>query len=247
MVFTGIVEEQGTVLSLQEVPDLRLWDGSTGAGWKLTVGAKLALEDAYIGCSIAVNGVCLTVTRFDKVGFEVGLAPETMRLTNLMDLFVGSAVNLERSLAVGGRNSGHYVQGHVDGCGAIKSFKREGDSLWVTIAAEPALLDYIVTKGYIAVDGTSLTVCQVDRLAGWFNLMLVQHTQQVIIMPQKKVGDRVNLEVDVTGKYAAAAAERLGRELQQLRSEQRRTNALLACAIGALALRVLMGAESSRK
>jgi len=234
MVFTGIVEEQGVVSSLQKVSDLRLWDGSTGEGWKLTVKAKLALVDAYIGCSIAVNGVCLTATAFDAESFEVGLAPETMRLTNLMDLSAGSAVNLERSMTAEGRNSGHYVQGHVDGCGTIKTFAREGDSLWVTIAAEPAVLDFIVQKGYVAVDGTSLTVCKVDRLEGWFNLMLVQHTQQVIIMPQKEVGDRVNLEVDVTGKYAAAATERLGRELQQLRDNQRVANALLASAVAAL-------------
>jgi riboflavin synthase len=213
-----------------------LWDGSTGEGWKLTVKAKLALVDAYIGCSIAVNGVCLTVTAFDAESFEVGLAPETVRLTNLMDLSVGSAVNLERSMAAEGRNSGHYVQGHVDDCGTITNFAREGDSLWVTIAAEPAVLDFIVQKGYIAVDGTSLTVCKVDRLQGWFNLMLVQHTQQVIIMPQKEIGDRVNLEVDVTGKYAAAATERLGRELQQLRDNQRLANALLASAVAALAV-----------
>jgi riboflavin synthase len=236
MVFTGIVEEQGVVSSLQKVSDLRLWDGSTGEGWKLTVKAKLALVDAYIGCSIAVNGVCLTVTAFDAESFEVGLAPETVRLTNLMDLSVGSAVNLERSMAAEGRNSGHYVQGHVDDCGTITNFAREGDSLWVTIAAEPAVLDFIVQKGYIAVDGTSLTVCKVDRLQGWFNLMLVQHTQQVIIMPQKEIGDRVNLEVDVTGKYAAAATERLGRELQQLRDNQRLANALLASAVAALAV-----------
>ena len=236
MVFTGIVEEQGVVSSLQKVSDLRLWDGSTGEGWKLTVKAKLALVDAYIGCSIAVNGVCLTVTAFDAESFEVGLAPETVRLTNLMDLSLGSAVNLERSMAAEGRNSGHYVQGHVDDCGTITNFAREGDSLWVTIAAEPAVLDFIVQKGYIAVDGTSLTVCKVDRLQGWFNLMLVQHTQQVIIMPQKEIGDRVNLEVDVTGKYAAAATERLGRELQQLRDNQRLANALLASAVAALAV-----------
>ena len=154
------------------------------------------------------------------------MSPETLRRSALEDLKQGSKVNLEGGLAVGARNSGHYVQGHVDGTGSIKAFRREKDSLWVTIAASADLLRFIVEKGFIAVDGTSLTVCEVtlcvtvysdssiihDRLhaqvnsdEGWFNLMLISHTQTVIIMPHVPVGGRVNLEVDVMAKYASQA------------------------------------------
>ncbi|WP_322510475.1 riboflavin synthase [Chloroflexus sp.] len=187
--FTGIIEEIGIVESLAMV------DG----GWSLTVQARTVLQGATLGHSVAVNGACLTVTALSDHSFTVGLSPETLRRTNLGDLRPGDGVNLERSLAADGRIGGHFLQGHVDGTGIIRAFRPEGDSLWVTVAAGPELLRYIVPKGYIAVDGTSLTV--VDVLPDGFTFMLVAYTQQHITLPRKPIGSRVNLEVDVLAKY----------------------------------------------
>merc|ERR1711865_1147851 len=225
MGFTGIIEEMGTVVKLCNVPDLVLWDGSTGEGVTLELRCTVALGDVYEGASIAVNGTCLTVTSFQKdtdepsctAGtFMVNMAPETLRCTNLGQLTEGSPVNLERAIAANGRNSGHNVQGHVDSTGKITAFEREGESLWVTIEAPDDVLRYIVPKGYIAVDGTSLTVCQVDRAAGWFNLMLIAHTQTKIVLPQRKVGDLVNLEVDVLAKYSDSSVQQLTARIEHL-------------------------------
>eukprot|EP00611_Tribonema_gayanum_P003118 TRINITY_DN12433_c0_g1_i1.p1 TRINITY_DN12433_c0_g1~~TRINITY_DN12433_c0_g1_i1.p1 ORF type:complete len:343 (+),score=136.16 TRINITY_DN12433_c0_g1_i1:361-1389(+) len=199
--FSGIVEEKGTVKSLERNSAIKLWDGSVGEGVELTIAAKVALEGASLGCSIAVNGVCLTVTDFDEEQFRVGLAPETLRRSNLRDLAAGDAVNLERALASGGRNSGHFVQGHVDDVGTIAAFTPEGDSLWVRVSAPRELMRYIVPKGFIAIDGTSLTVCEVNAKEAWFTFMLVAYTQAHIVLPGKAVGDKVNIEVDVLGKY----------------------------------------------
>jgi riboflavin synthase len=189
-VFTGIVEEMGRVQTLER----------REGGWHLTVQAKTAREGTGLGDSIAVNGVCLTVTQMSGDSLAFGLAPETLRLTNLGDLHPGDAVNLERSLAANGRLGGHFVQGHVDGTGVLVERAPEGDSLRVGIQAEPALLRYIVAKGYIAVDGTSLTVISV--LPDRFTFMLVAYTQQHIVLPGKPLGARVNLEVDILAKYA---------------------------------------------
>ncbi|MEF3273027.1 MAG: riboflavin synthase [Chloroflexus sp.] len=188
--FTGIVEEIGTVTSLTQI----------NGGWSLTVQATTVLQGTELGHSIAINGACLTVTGLTRHTFTVGLSPETLRRTNLGDLQPGDGVNLERSLAANGRIGGHFVQGHIDGTGVIRDFRPEGDSLWVTVEADPMLLRYIVPKGYIAVDGASLTV--VDVLADAFTFMLVAYTQQHITLPRKPIGSRVNLEVDVLAKYA---------------------------------------------
>lgn len=187
--FTGLVEEIGVVAAVK----------NTGESFDLTVSAKTVLDGVKLGDSIAVNGVCLTVTAFDKDGFTVGLAPETLKRTNLGDLVEGAPVNLERSLLPTTRLGGHFVQGHVDVTGVIKSFRPDKDALWLTVETDPALMRYIVTKGYIAIDGTSLTV--VDTGAGWFNVTLIDYTQARIILPRKKPGDRVNLEVDILAKY----------------------------------------------
>ena len=204
-VFSGIVEEMGTVVSLQTDKEMLLWDGTTGEGTELIVDGPVASDGAYVGCSIAVNGVCLTATRInidDQPKFSLTLAPETLRRTNLGALKENDKVNLERSLAADGRNSGHYVQGHVDTTGKVLKKTLEGDSLWVEIEVnDPDLLACIVPKGYVAVDGTSLTVCEVDAAGGWFDFMLVAYTQQKIVIPKKSVGETVNLEVDVLAKY----------------------------------------------
>eukprot|EP00929_Paragymnodinium_shiwhaense_P092103 TRINITY_DN51990_c0_g1_i1.p1 TRINITY_DN51990_c0_g1~~TRINITY_DN51990_c0_g1_i1.p1 ORF type:complete len:245 (-),score=50.01 TRINITY_DN51990_c0_g1_i1:414-1148(-) len=231
MVFTGIVEEMGTILKVERKADLLMWDGNRAEGFVLRIGCNTALEGAYIGCSIAVNGTCLTATALDAAWFEVNCAPESLRRTNLGDLAVGSFVNLERSMAAGDRNSGHVVQGHVDETGKILEFRPEGDSLWVKISISSDLLPYVIPKGYIAVDGTSLTVCEVNYSEKWFNLMLIAHTQQCVVMPKKRVGDRVNLEADCMGKYAAAAMGGLAERTAALERQLLRTQLALAVTV----------------
>jgi riboflavin synthase len=187
--FTGLVEEMGTVEAAERGED----------SFTLTIRAQVVLEDVKLGDSIAVNGVCLSVTRFDKERFSVGLAPETLRRTDLGDVAPGDRVNLERSVTPTTRMGGHYVQGHVDGTGRIAAFEKEADALWVRIETDPTLMKYIVEKGYVAIDGTSLTV--VDTGEDWFTLTLVAHTQPLIVLPLKKMGDRVNIEADIMAKY----------------------------------------------
>lgn len=187
--FTGLVEEIGSVETTHASED----------GFDLTIRAKTVLDGVKLGDSISVNGVCLTVTRFDRDGFTVGLAPETRKRTNLGHLQPGAPVNLERSVLPDTRLGGHYVQGHVDSTGTITEIRPDEDALWVTIKTDPSLMRYIVTKGYVAIDGTSLTV--VDTRADWFNITLVAYTQSKIILPRKTVGDTVNLEVDILAKY----------------------------------------------
>jgi len=219
--FTGIVEEMGTVVSLEERTDMVLWDGSTGSGTELVVKADVVLDGAYLGCSICVSGVCLTATELneDKHTFKVGLAPETLRRTYLGSLKAGEGVNLERASEIGGRNSGHFVQGHVDGIGTIQSKWTDQDSLWLKIQVADAknMMKYIVPKGFIAVDGTSLTVCDVGE--DWFTLMLVEYTQKKIILPSKPEGGSVNLEVDVLGKYSETALAALLPRLEALEAK----------------------------
>ena len=187
--FTGLIEEIGEVAAVRQ----------TAESFDLTLSAETVLDGVKLGDSIAVNGVCLTVTAFDDKTFTVGLAPETLARTNLGDLDQGDPVNLERSLLPTTRLGGHFVQGHVDATGVIKSFRPDNDALWLTIETDPALMRYIVTKGYVAIDGTSLTV--VDTGPDWFNVTLINYTQPKIILPRKKPGDRVNLEVDILAKY----------------------------------------------
>ena len=187
--FTGIVEEVGTVAALTEK------DG----GWHLAVDAPVTHEGAKLGDSIAVNGVCLTVTSITAARLTFGLAPETLSRTNLGDLGQGDGVNLERAMATDGRFGGHIVQGHIDGTGRIESVSPDGDSLRYEIGAAPELMRYIVPKGFIAVDGTSLTV--IDAGNDLFTFMLVAYTQDHIALPRRKAGGRVNLEVDILAKY----------------------------------------------
>ena len=146
----------------------------------------------------------------------MGLAPETLRKSNLRTLQKGSRVNLERASEVGGRNSGHFVQGHVDDTGVITEQWTDGDSLVMKIRTTPELMRYIVPKGFIAVDGTSLTVCNVYPDKSEFTFMLVEYTQKKIILPDKLVGDLVNLEVDVLGKYSESALAAIMPRIEQL-------------------------------
>lgn len=183
--FTGIVEEVGVVRA------------ANPSG--LTIEARQVLDDLRLGDSICVDGVCLTVVARDETSFSVGIQPETLRRTNLGDLRPGQRVNLERALAVGARLGGHIVQGHVDATGAIQSFQPDGDAVIVRFGTPLHLMRYIVRKGFIAVDGVSLTV--VDTGHDWFTVALVRYTQEHIGLLDKSPGARVNLEVDVLGKY----------------------------------------------
>jgi riboflavin synthase len=187
--FTGIVEEIGSVISLDP----------SGGDNALAIRCKTVVEDVHIGDSINVNGVCLTVTDFTDASFSVNLQPVTMRLSNLGDLKRGDSVNLERALATGQRMGGHYVQGHVDGFGRVVEQRGEGKSILIRIAAPDEVMRYCVERGFISVDGASLTI--MDLHPDGFTVSLVYHTQQTITLPQKRSGERVNLEVDVMAKY----------------------------------------------
>lgn len=198
--FTGIVEEIGTVESLLQV----------GGGHRLRVRASRVLGDLKLGDSVAVNGTCLTVTQFDGRGFTVGLSPETLRRTNLGDAKAGDKVNLERALRPMDRMGGHYVQGHVDGVGTVASRAPEADALLMRISMPESLARYVVEKGFIAVDGVSLTVTGCGE--GWFAISLIPFTQQEVTLPGKDVGARVNLEVDIMAKYAESLLAHRGVE-----------------------------------
>lgn len=168
----------------------------------------------HCSCSICVSGVCLTATELADDHFVVGLAPETLRKSNLGELKQGSKVNLERASQVGGRNSGHIVQGHVDDTGTITQKWTDGDSLFVRVQTTPHVMNYVVPKGFIAIDGTSLTVC--DVTPNEFTFMLVEYTQQKIIIPQKQVGEKVNIEVDVLAKYSESALAAILPRIEEL-------------------------------
>jgi riboflavin synthase len=187
--FTGIVEEIGSVISLDP----------SGGDNALSIRCKTVVEDVRLGDSINVNGVCLTVTNFTDDSFSVNLQPVTMRLSNLGDLKRGDAVNLERALAAGQRMGGHYVQGHVDGKGRIVEQRGEGKSILIRIAAPDDVMRYCVERGFISVDGASLTIMELHP--DGFTVSLVYHTQQMITLTGKRAGEHVNLEVDVMAKY----------------------------------------------
>jgi riboflavin synthase len=197
-VFTGIVEEIGTVMSWRR-------NGSD----TLRIGARVVLEDARLGDSVAVEGACLTVSSLNADSFEVGLAPETLRRTSLGERQPGEGLNLERAVAASGRFGGHYVQGHVDGIGRILDRSPDGSSLLITFSLPESLERYVVEKGFVAVDGISLTVTRTSQ--GCFSVALVEYTQAAVTLPRKPVGAAVNLEVDVLAKYVERLMEaRLG-------------------------------------
>jgi riboflavin synthase len=187
--FSGIVEETGIVKNIVRRP----------GGVTLTIAAREVLNGTKVGDSIAVNGTCLTVVRCDATTFDVELAPETLRKTSLGQLHMNEAVNLERSLAVGERIGGHIVQGHVDATGEVLDLRPDGEGVMVTFRAPTTLMAYIVPKGYIAIDGMSLTV--VEAGPDWFTISFIPHTCAVTVARYYAPGRRVNLEVDILGKY----------------------------------------------
>ena len=182
--------------------------------------------------------MCLTATVLDELQgtFTVGLAPETLDKTYFRSLQPGQAVNLERASEIGGRNSGHFVQGHVDGTGTIVDKRIDGDSLRITIQVDEQYMDsivrYVVPKGFIAIDGTSLTVVDVDTQRRTFSFMLVEYTQKKIIIPQKGIGEKVNLEVDVLGKYSETAMASLMPRLEALEAKVESLERSLAAVTG---------------
>lgn len=183
--FTGIVEEQGIVRQV--------------GGGTLAIRARRVLEGTRPGDSIAVNGVCLTVTALIGGGFSADVMPETLRRSNLGGLAAGDPVNLERAMAADGRFGGHIVSGHIDGTGRIASMRREQNAVWVTVAADPEICRRIVEKGSIAIDGISLTVAAVT--AETFSVSIIPHTGAQTTLLGRRPGDVVNLENDIIGKY----------------------------------------------
>ena len=189
--FTGIIEEIGTISSVAE--------GSLSA--VVTIQASKVLEGSQAGDSIAVNGVCLTVTSIHGGLFTADVMAETLRRSSLGSLSKGSRVNLERAMHANGRFGGHIVSGHIDGTGTIVSKAREDNAVWVTINTDKRILKYIVEKGSIAIDGTSLTVATVNDSDSTFSVSVIPHTAKETIILGKGAGDIVNIENDVIGKY----------------------------------------------
>ena len=187
--FTGIIEETGTVRSIT----------SRSAGTALCVNADKVLEGTVVGDSIAVNGVCLTVTSLSDRSFTADVMPETVRRTSLARLIPGAKVNLERAMQPTGRLGGHIVSGHVDGCGRVDSITRDGIANRVTISLEPSLLKYIAQKGSVTVDGVSLTVVAADDRT--FAVSLIPQTRAVTTLDELRTGSLVNVEVDVLARY----------------------------------------------
>ena len=187
--FTGIIEEVGRVASLRR-----------GAhSCVLTIEASRVLEDVSVGDSIATNGVCLTVTSYTSTAFTVDVMHETIDRSSLGSLKPGSPVNLERALPANGRFGGHIVSGHIDGVGTVSAVAADDNAVWYTIEAVPAILRHIVEKGSIAIDGISLTVASVDGRS--FRVSIIPHTRAETTLAARRVGDVVNLECDVVGKY----------------------------------------------
>jgi riboflavin synthase len=187
--FTGIIEEIGLVEGIKK----------TGEAFVLSINAKKVLEGVQLGDSIAVNGVCLTVTSFSNSRFTVDVMPETVKATSLKDVNKGSRVNLERAMAAGGRFGGHFVSGHVDGTGIIKNKKPFENAVYYEIEAPKEVLKFIILKGSIAVDGTSLTIFGLSEET--FTISLIPHTLSETVLGFKGKGDIVNLECDMIGKY----------------------------------------------
>ena len=187
--FTGIVEEVGTIKNIKR--------GQHSA--VLTIQAKTVLEETRIGDSIAVNGICLTVTRLFPDGFSADVMHETLNRSSLAGLAAGSVVNLERAMAANGRFGGHIVAGHVDGVGHIANIRKDDTAVWYTVLAGPEILRYVVEKGSITIDGISLTVARVDSQS--FAISAIPHTVSVTVLADRKPGDIVNLETDIIGKY----------------------------------------------
>lgn len=187
--FTGIIEEVGKVQSIRK--------GRDSAA--VSIGARAILEEIRLGDSIAVNGVCLTVTSFSQSGFTADVMHETLNRSSLGSLRTGSPVNLERAMPANGRFGGHIVSGHIDGTGTISAITKDDNAVWYTVKTGPHILRYIIEKGSVAIDGISLTVAKVHN--DGFSVSVIPHTAAQTILSTKRIGDIVNLENDCIAKY----------------------------------------------
>ena len=187
--FTGIIEEIGIVKSIVRQSN----------SIKLTVSAKKILSDIHIGDSISTNGICLTVTNFNNDSYTVDVMPETMMTTNFKNLKINDKLNLERALPVNGRLGGHIVSGHIDGIGTIVRKYKDDKAIRMSFSTSSDILGLIVKKGSIAIDGISLTITEVDSTS--FSVSIIEHTQGETTLTTKEIGDTVNLENDIIGKY----------------------------------------------
>ena len=187
--FTGIIEEIGVIDSVK----------SQNASIRLGIECRGIMGDIGLGDSIAVNGVCLTVATYSSRIFMADIMPETIRKTSLEDLKIGSMVNLERALRLSDRLGGHIVSGHIDGTGTIFKKSEEGNAIWLGIRAKPEILKYIIPKGSVALDGVSLTVAHIDDES--FGISLVPHTAKSTTLSSKNIGEKINIECDMLGKY----------------------------------------------
>lgn len=187
--FTGLVEEIGVIGSVSK----------TAKSARITIKAKDVLHDLKIGDSVSTNGVCLTVTEFGTSWFTVDVMAETMRHSSLDFAKIGTSVNLERALRLGDRMGGHIVSGHVDGLGTISQIEQEENATWLSITASSSLLHYIIHKGSVAIDGVSLTVAYVDDYS--FKVSIIPHTRAMTTLHRKQIGEVVNIECDMMGKY----------------------------------------------
>ncbi|KAL8787112.1 MAG: hypothetical protein Q9195_007940 [Heterodermia aff. obscurata] len=198
--FTGIVEEIGTVTALEP-------HDATG-GTSLTISCSTTVSDAHLGDSISINGTCLTITSFSPTSFVVGISPETLRRSNLGSLAQSSGVNLERAVSASTRMGGHFVQGHVDTVATIEKVTPDGNALTFRLRPrDRGVLRYVVEKGYVTLDGASLTVTRVEDGEGWWEVMLIAYTQEKVVMAAKKEGEEVNVEVDMVGKYVEKSVQ----------------------------------------
>ncbi|WWC88106.1 riboflavin synthase, alpha subunit [Kwoniella dendrophila CBS 6074] len=225
--FTGLIEHMATVSNIQDPST------STSAnkddGFVMTISdASPILDDCHIGDSICVNGACLTVTKFDQNSFEVNLAPETLRRTNLGELKVGDKVNTERAMSATARYGGHSVQGHVDSTAKIISKVPDGEAIRYQFQLSSSeLLIYIIEKGYITIDGASLTITNVDEKENSFGIMLIKHSQSKLILTNKELGDKVNIEVDCAGKYILGSQSKLESLVNDLVEKKLREKGLI--------------------
>ncbi len=187
--FTGIIEEIGTIISVKRTP----------LEAKIVINAKKIFSDLKLGDSVAVNGICLTASDISENNFTADIMNETFSRSSLSEIQSGSHVNLERAMAANGRFGGHIVSGHVDGTGIISDIKKDDNAIWYTIKTDGKILKYIIEKGSVAIDGISLTVAKVTTDS--FSVSIIPHTAKETILCEKAVGDMVNLENDLIGKY----------------------------------------------
>lgn len=195
--FTGLIEEVGRIRSFTKAGDSIV----------LRIAADQILRDVQLGDSIAVNGICLTVTAYDKSSFTVDVMPETVYKTNLKDLIAGSVVNLERAMSPNKRFGGHFVAGHVDGVATLVDKKSQDNAVYFKFKIEPALTAYMISKGSIAIDGISLTLIEVTK--DTFTVSIIPHTLEKTNLVVKQIGQTINIEVDMIGKFVEKAVRNM--------------------------------------